>query len=402
MAYLIAISMSLLVAAFVPRLIEENRHRTFLLVKQPWYKDTKKWQLIGLVSLSALPILLISCFRYGVGTDYFHTYVPQFLSIVNGSYTHYYEPGFYLLNLLVASLTSDPQWLIALCALLTLGLVYVVTVFLSDNYFMSILLFYLTYTYFVSINNIRQALALAILLPALYFLVRKKKIAFVLLTILAGTMHQSAYYFLIMAVLDLLPLSQLSYLLINLGFYIFIKLLGKRILALLALLIPRVQMYLNQGVYLGKTIGKLYLGVQIAISLIYLYLEYQQRFNRDLTQFSYNKSSFKSQLVGMLQLDDRQKLGNSAEEWTIAKLLQWMVLIVCAMDGILPATYRVVRIFTYAQFIFIPNAISKFERDDKRRLILYILVIVIFGILFVHDFAMGFEQVYPYKSIFNR
>lgn len=82
MAYLIAISMSLLVAAFVPRLIEENRHRTFLLVKQPWYKDTKKWQLIGLVSLSALPILLISCFRYGVGTDYFHTYVPQFLSIV--------------------------------------------------------------------------------------------------------------------------------------------------------------------------------------------------------------------------------------------------------------------------------------------------------------------------------
>ena len=160
-------------------------------------------------------------------------------------------------------------------------------------------------------------------------------------------------------------------------------------------------MYLNQGVYLGKTIGKLYLGVQIAISLIYLYLEYQQCFNRDLTQFSYNKSSFKSQLVGMLQLDDRQKLGNSAEEWAIAKLLQWMVLIVCAMDGILPATYRVVRIFTYAQFIFIPNAISKFERDDKRRLILYILVIVIFGILFVHDFAMGFEQVYPYKSIFN-
>ncbi|MBT8949919.1 EpsG family protein, partial [Lactobacillus delbrueckii subsp. bulgaricus] len=73
---------------------------------------------------------------------------------------------------------------------------------------MSILLFYLTYTYFVSINNIRQALASAILLPALYFLVRKKKIAFVLLTILAGTMHQSAYYFLIMAVLDLLPLSQ--------------------------------------------------------------------------------------------------------------------------------------------------------------------------------------------------
>lgn len=390
MAYLIAISMSLLVAAFVPRLIEENQHGTFLLVKQPWYKDTKKWQLIGLVSLSALPILLISCFRYGVGTDYFYTYVPQFLSIVNGSYTHYYEPGFYLLNLLVASLTSDPQWLIALCALLTLGLVYVVTVFLSDNYFMSILLFYLTYTYFVSINNIRQALASAILLPALYFLVRKKKIAFVLLTILAGTIHQSAYYFLIMAVLDLLPLSQLSYLLINLGFYIFIKLLGKQILALLALLIPRVQMYLNQGVYLGKTIGELYLEVQIAISLIYLYLEYQPRFNRDLTQFSYNKSSFKS-----------QKLENSAEEWTIAKLLQWMVLIVCAMDGILPAAYRVVRIFTYAQFIFIPNAISKFERDDKRRLILYILVIVIFGILFVHDFAMGFEQVYPYKSIFN-
>lgn len=401
MAYLIAISMSLLVAAFVPRLIKENQHRTFLLVKQPWYKDIKQWQLIGLVSLSALPVLLISCFRYGVGTDYFYTYVPQFLSIVNGSYTHYYEPGFYLLNLLVASLTSDPQWLIALCAFLTLGLVYVVTVFLSDNYFMSILLFYLTYTYFVSINNIRQALASAILLPALYFLVHKKKIAFVLLTILAGTMHQSAYYFLIMALLDLLPLSQLSYLLINLAFYLFIKLLGKRILVLLALLIPRVQMYLNQGVYLGKTIGKLYLGVQVAISLIYLYLEYQQRFGEEPKSFSYNKPSFKNHLLGLFRLDNRQKLGNSAEEWTVAKLLQWMVLIVCAMDGILPATYRVVRIFTYSQFIFIPNAISKFERDDKRRLILYILVIVIFGVLFVHDFAMGFEQVYPYKSIFS-
>ena len=46
---------------------------------------------------------------------------------------------------------------------------------------------------------------------------------------------------------------------------------------------------------------------------------------------------------------------------------QCALLCVCALDGIVPAAYRVVRIFSFAQFILIPNAIRKYVNNKKEK-----------------------------------
>lgn len=59
----------------------------------------------GMISISLLFPLLVSSLRYGLGTDYSYTYIPQFNSIARGD-RGYYEIGFYLLNKIVSFLPT--------------------------------------------------------------------------------------------------------------------------------------------------------------------------------------------------------------------------------------------------------------------------------------------------------
>lgn len=119
----------------------------------------------GMISISLLFPLLVSSLRYGLGTDYSYTYIPQFNSIARGD-RGYYEIGFYLLNKIVSFFTNDGQWIIVICSILFVGIVYRQIYRESKVYALSILLLYLTFAYFVSLNNVRQSLASAFLLLA--------------------------------------------------------------------------------------------------------------------------------------------------------------------------------------------------------------------------------------------
>ena len=61
-----------------------------------------------LIVLSALPYFFTMTFRYGIGTDYFITYYPTFVSASNPSIWHPHVETLYLfINNLVASFTNQ-------------------------------------------------------------------------------------------------------------------------------------------------------------------------------------------------------------------------------------------------------------------------------------------------------
>lgn len=376
MIYAIAIFSSLVISYFIP--YEETAKINHRKSKHIIYMKNVKRN--GMIFLCLLFPLLVSSIRYGLGTDYFYTYIPQFNQIAAGS-RGYYEIGFYLLNKVVALFTNDGQWLIIICSILFVGIVYRQIFREARIYTMSILLMYLSFVYFVSLNNTRQSLASAFLLLAIECLCEKKKIAFLVWVILAASMHQVSLIFLVLFFADKITLSAITYFVISLIAFVVQHIIGTRLVQLLAGYIPRLQLYFNAkelAVYKGDTIGFVYSAIQLFIMGMFVYIE-----KKNINKFQ------------MITVKDKI-------EWNITKMSQCALLCICALDGIVPAAYRVVRIFSFAQFILIPNAIRKYCNRKKDRIILYILILGIYSFLCTKNIINGAEQVFPYRSIFNK
>ena len=74
--------------------------------------ETKKNIIVYYVLffLSILPMALVAGLRYEVGTDYNHTYVPNFMTALTKN-DQYSEVPFLWLNMGLRHLTDDPVWL---------------------------------------------------------------------------------------------------------------------------------------------------------------------------------------------------------------------------------------------------------------------------------------------------
>jgi len=140
--------------------------------------------------LSFLPLFLVSALRYQVGGDYVG-YERIFKNVSEGAEI-YAEPGFGLLNWLVVCYSENIQWVYALSALITLGLIFWGVYRESASPVLSIFLFTAMGYFFSSFNILRQFIAVAILFAALPLLRERKLLPYLLLVALAMTFHKTA------------------------------------------------------------------------------------------------------------------------------------------------------------------------------------------------------------------
>lgn len=193
--FMVGLSASLLMLLYRPRvsatsplrtLSEESESLTRRLVGDGDGTSSK----FGLCASFAI-LFLTSATRYGIGTDYWFRHVPNFEQIRNGT-SGGHEVGFILVNRVVGAFTDDAQWLIALMSFLTLALIYRFIVRMSLNPALSVFLFVFGGTYLEAFNLMQQGLAVAILLNSLELGMRKQPLRFVLVTLLAASVHSSA------------------------------------------------------------------------------------------------------------------------------------------------------------------------------------------------------------------
>lgn len=73
-----------------------------------------------LLWLPVLPILLVSVFRYGIGTDYLWVYDYGYQSVLHGRSWNYsrFEPGYLAINFLVGFFHGSSFWVFAIMALI--------------------------------------------------------------------------------------------------------------------------------------------------------------------------------------------------------------------------------------------------------------------------------------------
>lgn len=131
--------------------------------------ETKRKYILLLI-LAILPLGLISGFRYGLGTDYFFTYSPNFYRILNGEFV-YSELGFNLLNKFIQLFSKKDTALFLVTSLIFSVLLVKTIVKYSNNVLFSFIVVFISCIYFISLNNVRQSIASIIMLASFpYFL----------------------------------------------------------------------------------------------------------------------------------------------------------------------------------------------------------------------------------------
>ena len=146
-----------------------------------------------------IPLLLLSALRgETVGGD-LHNYLPEFYyvartnSIIDGLRTGYHEPGYLLLIKLISLVSSDNRcYLVATSIISLIGPLVLIEKY-SKNISVSVLLYFAMGFYTNTFNNVRQSMAISIIFCSIPFLINRCFWKYVIGTLLATSVHYSAF-----------------------------------------------------------------------------------------------------------------------------------------------------------------------------------------------------------------
>ena len=147
-----------------------------------------------LVWLPVVPILLVSVFRYGIGTDYLWVYDYGYESVVLGRSWNYsrFEPGYLAINFLVSFLHGSSFWVFAIMAVIFHYFMYRFILEWSENVPLSLLVLFVSQQWLFSLSGIRQAAAIAIVAFAIRFAMGKKPVKYFVFIGIAASFHFTA------------------------------------------------------------------------------------------------------------------------------------------------------------------------------------------------------------------
>lgn len=154
----------------------------------PTYLRSNKW--CAFVALASL--VLVSGLRSNIGDTeaYIHSY-NLIETDLNRAITTA-DFGFNILSILLKNISSDPQLLIFVTALIINLLVFKVIYTYANPFELGTFLYITTGSYLVSMNGLRQFLASAIVFSAINWLIYGKWKRYFLIVLFAATLHLSA------------------------------------------------------------------------------------------------------------------------------------------------------------------------------------------------------------------
>lgn len=331
------------------------------------YSLCKQSKHIGrsvLFLLSCFPVTFISAFRYDVGTDYFHTYVPYYLNIVKYGHKPYVsEPLFQLLNDWGAALHLHYQFIFIISSLVITVFLYYVMLKKSDSPALSVIIFLFSSIFFSSLNNVRQYMALAIVLYAIVGLKKENILKVIFLFIIAFLIHNSTIIVLPFYLLSKIRISKKQIIILSiiliLSSYLFVMFFKE----LLALTKYSYFLDVENG---GFSI--LYILMNIGILIVALFYYQDTKKYRLFTIFQMMAVFFS--LCSILFRN---------EEF-------WM---------------RVIRSFTIMHPIFIPMII-KIEKQIHWKYVICLVTLFLFASYTIYTIYLhGALEVFPYQFCFK-
>ena len=325
-----------------------------------------------------IPLLLISALRsinIGNDTDIYHyifnvsmqTDFNDFISI----YSRRWEKGFLIFTKFISSISDNPQLLIATSSIISLFFVGRFIYIYSKKPALSVFLFITMRFYYFFMSNIRQSIALSLILFSYDFIKKKKIIQFLLIILIASQFHTTAVLFLPAYFIDRIKYSKkYTYglaLITSLIFVNFELLIG----VVLNFVPSKYTNYINTSYYTNaKNIANI---ANFAVTLFVLFLSYIFKYHNN----SSNKSKisfyflFLSTCIGLLTI----KFG------MLSRIQQYFYIFSIAI---------------------IPNILSK-SNNKYIKLISTLIIVVCFFLYnwIILAYRPEWQKVYPYELFFE-
>lgn len=371
-----------------------------LLWQQARRRARGRVHLAALALLSLLPLLLVSALRWDTGTDTWHTYTPEYLALrwkltgvlpENGMalLRQYYQrphpeldisgiadkeilqyfadasshtsPLFRLLERGLIALGAGPQWLYALTAAFTLGVIWRVIFTQSENAPLAVFLFVATSNYFLSLNIVSQYMAVALCLLACAPAQQRRPLPFAALVALAAGFHASALVFLPVYFLPRLRVKPLWCALGAAGCLLLAPLCVPALQWLIARATPQYARYFNwEGEFEWIFFG---LGLLVLALGAYCYDKAQDK--------PYFRLWYYMNVLGLLAL---------------------------CFSGVLPLMKRVNYYFAAPHFLLLPQLIQCEKRPRLRRALYCGVILFFIAETLVAVALLGKNGVLPYRA----
>lgn len=348
-----------------------------------WQSKEKNISKLACICLSIVPSLLISCFRSDIGTDY-KVYTREFSRYLANGINSYagnqkYEEGFFLFARFTSLFSHNGQAIIISTSILFAIVIIYLLYNYSNDCFLSMYIFICSFSYFISLNNIRQSIASAFGTLALIQISNKQYVRAIISIAIASSFHQIALLYLIFFLAAITKFSALFEFVISLILYGVIQGFGNKVLDILPSVLERFSItsrmavrlsyFINSEHYAGRNLSRTIILLNVVMMLIFTLVERRLE--------DYNKRS---------------------SAWRIIKMNQMLLIISSGFEGIIPVNYRIVRLFMFPQFILLPLVEEDLPKQDKQ---LYKIVILAFwGMTMALNWIAKPEGVFPYQSIF--
>lgn len=337
-------------------------------------KTNKKILMIA----SVLPFFIILALRDDVGIDTWLNYRPTFENValygdrfdVLPFLLKKYEIGFSILVMILAKISTNSVILFSFCSFEIILFTFMAIYEQSKNKILSILLFFLSGSLLLSMNGMRNYMALAIVLYALKYIDERKLFKYICFILLASLLHKSVLIFLLLYPLYNFKISK-NFVIISIALSIPLTFFIDDI----AYIFLQWTSYLNYFNSVKSVVNPLYSMTIINAVILMIFLINYDKYCKD-------------------------------NKYNLYLKLQLISLIICIFSFKVPLAYRLEQIFDFLQIITIPYNIYLIKKQDNNKLakILVVGVLVIYSIYFTKVFITADDnQVRDYKCIiFNK
>jgi len=318
--------------------------------------------------LSFLPFFTVAAIRQEVGTDW-----PIYLDYyhwINDGTKSFSEPLFNLLNRIVFWCVKDFQGMVVLVAFLSYFFLFQAVREQSISSPLSLLVFFISTSFFASMNQMRQAISMPVMLYAYKYVRDRKPIRYLFWCIVASCIHASSLvYILIYFVAGIKP-SVRRYAVTFGTCVVLLPLL--HILAELLIKLSRYAWYFNSVFNVGTEANNFYLLGFVFQSVMFLIMAYY-RFTSEAEDPVYD---------GMLNC-------------------YFLSVLALLFTPVLSQVLRISQCFGYCQILLVPRVIDR-EKDPTRRIVLYLLIVGLYTAKLLYDtYYLGWNGVIPYQTIFG-
>ena len=332
--------------------------------------DNNKINTKILCVLSALPLTLISAFRYNVGADYI-PYKVYFENLLVGHINDYFEVGFYHFAKIIQIFTTNYAFFFIIMAILFSYFIFKSIYEESPNPVLSIFLLVSMQYYFISMNGMRQLIAIAIFMYSIKYIKKKKIIPFILLNIIGTLLHN--------AIILLFPLYFLY---------------GKKINTKIQIIV------LSMGLLLGNVLRNFFTSLIINTKYYsYIGSSYDVSNNGTITLL------IEVTILVLGHIYSKKVISEEEDKkYQFFLNLQFFSTFFAAINYVFPLLYRIRWCFGLSSIIFLPLVLNRILEVDKKQYILILFMIyLLFSIYILYVVGVGNSNlVLPYTTIFNK